>query len=208
MGVSDFKIAQHIEVYKDNEIIFSEGSKGRDMYVIISGDIEISQIINNKPFTLSILEPGDFFGEMSTIRGVPRVATAKAIGKVEVIKVSPEIFKSMIQHKPGFGVKIIKELCNRIDSGNKKIEKLSLLNQMERIIVMLSNLATDYGAKPFKSIKIVYDNALNEIALKTKADKETVGKIIASLAKYNRIGVVEEDGIKYIGLTDKLLRHD
>ena len=208
MGAQDFKIAQHVKMYKDNEIIFSEGSRGRDMYVIISGDVEISQMVNNKPFTLSILEPGDFFGEMSTIRGVPRIATAKAMGKVEVIQVSPDIFKSMIQHKPGFGVKIIKELCNRIESGNKKIEKLSFLNNMERIIVMLSNLATDYGKKALKSIKILYDATISEIAHKTKSDNETVGKIIATLAKYNRLEVIEENGVKYINLTDRLLRHD
>lgn len=203
---SSFKATNHIKIYKKGSIIFSEGKKGREMYVILKGEIEITKMIHNESHTLSILKPGSFFGEMSTIRGSDRVATATAHSDVECLQVSPDTFKKMLQDKPGFGIKVIKELCNRIEAANKQIEKLTLLNQTERIIVILTNLATNYGSKPFKSMKIKYDIALTEIANKTKFDPKTVEKIVVTLARYGKMEVVDENDTKYINLTDKLLK--
>ncbi len=204
MVTKDFNIASHVKQYTDGLEIFSQGTKGRDMFVIMKGEVEITQMINNEPHVLSYLKAGEFFGEMSTIRGVPRIATAKARGAVECLRISPDAFKSMIQQKPGFGIKVIKVLCDRIEAGNKKLEKLTLLNQTEKIIVVLFNLATDHGQKAFKPIKILYNLVTSEIANKTKMDTETVGKVIATLARFGKLEVQEENNERYVNLSNKL----
>ncbi len=200
----DFNITNHVKQYSDGVEIFSEGTKGRDMFVVMKGEVEISQMINNEPHVLSYLKAGEFFGEMSTIRGVPRIATAKARGDVECLRISPDAFKSMIQQKPGFGVKVIKVLCDRIEAGNKKLEKLTLLNQTEKVIVVLVNLATEHGKKPFKPMKILYENVTTEIANKTKMDQETVGKVIVTLARFGKLQVEEVNNERFVNLSDKL----
>ncbi len=207
MQTKDFNIAQHIKVFTNGDIIFQEGSKGREMYVILKGEVEITKLISGQPHVLSIIRSGEFFGEMSTIRGVPRVATARAIGQVECLGVNPDSFKAVLQRKPGFGIKVIKELCDRIEAANKQIEKMALLRELEKITVQLVNIATNYGQKPFTNMKINYDNALNEVASKIKSDREMVGKIFASMVKYNRIDVIVDAGIRYIQLSDKLLKN-
>lgn len=69
------------ETYSDGQIIFSEGSSGDWVYVIISGSVEISKMINGKKFILEILKEGEVFGEISFIGGVKRTATVTSVGE-------------------------------------------------------------------------------------------------------------------------------
>ena len=67
------------ETYKAGEIVFKEGSHGAAVYVLSSGKVEISKMIQGRKFVVEILGPGDIFGEMSYIDHAPRSATAIAL---------------------------------------------------------------------------------------------------------------------------------
>jgi len=67
------------ETYKAGEIVFKEGSHGAAVYVLSSGRVEISKVIQGRKFVVEILGPGDIFGEMSYIDHAPRSATAIAL---------------------------------------------------------------------------------------------------------------------------------
>ncbi len=206
MNNNNFNITKYIKVFDSGDSIFLEGSKGREMYVIIKGKVEISQLINNERHILSILKPGDFFGEMSTIRGLARSATATAMTYLECVVVAPDIFKNMLQFKPGFGIKVIKELCNRIEKSNKQVERLTLLNQTEKVTAVLVNIATDNGTKPFKEAKILYDAVVSEVMEKIKTNRNTVEKFIVTLSQYAKIKIVEQDNISYISINESILK--
>jgi len=208
MNQQGFNVTNYVKKFSKDKVIFNEGSKGREMYVIIKGKIQISQLVNNQAHVLSIMEEGTFFGEMSTIRGVPRVATATAESDVELLVVSPSTFRDLLQTKPGFGIKVIKELCNRLEDSNKRIEKLALLNQIERVVRLLMNLVTDHGQKAFKPMKLDYGNVIKEIVKDTRNDTEMAGKILATLAKYKRINVVEQGDARYVDISGELLKND
>lgn len=207
MSQQDFNIKNHISVFRDGKTIFTEGDKGREMFVILKGEVEISQKVNNEPMVLKKMVVGDFFGEMSTIRGVPRVATATAVGHVECLRILPETFKTMIHHKPGFGIKIIKELCLRIENGNHSIRDLSMLHNMERIIVFLFNIATNGGVTAFEKKKIVYRTIVTNLAKQFQIDQESVGSILEELHKKAKIKIEDEGSTRFILLTEKLLEY-
>ena len=67
------------ENYEAGEVIFEEGSHGTAVYVLSSGKVEISKIVQGKKTVLEVLGPGDIFGEMSFIDPAPRSATAIAL---------------------------------------------------------------------------------------------------------------------------------
>lgn len=67
------------ETYGAGEVIFKEGSHGAAVYVLSSGKVEISKMIQGKKIVVEILGPGDVFGEMSYIDHAPRSATAIAL---------------------------------------------------------------------------------------------------------------------------------
>ena len=58
--------------FRPGEVIFREGDKGNEMYVVRSGEVDIE--LDGK--VLETLARGGIFGEMALIDGSPRAATA------------------------------------------------------------------------------------------------------------------------------------
>lgn len=72
------------ETYKDGQIIIEEGSSGNWVYIVLSGSIEISKTIGGRKFIITVLEPGEVFGELGYLGAIKRTATAKAIGETTI----------------------------------------------------------------------------------------------------------------------------
>lgn len=69
------------EIYKDGQVIFREGTSGDWVYVILDGNVEISRTIGESKYTITVLEPGEVFGELGYLGDIKRTATARALGE-------------------------------------------------------------------------------------------------------------------------------
>ena len=78
-----FPIASE-ETFEDGQTILKEGSSGDWIYVVVSGSVEISKTIEERKFIISVLEPGEVFGELGYLGDIKRTATAQAVGKTTV----------------------------------------------------------------------------------------------------------------------------
>ena len=67
---------------KKGEVVYREGDLGTEMYVVQSGAIRIFRDIGGVKQELSIMEKGDFFGEIAVLEGLPRTASAEALDDV------------------------------------------------------------------------------------------------------------------------------
>ena len=79
------------------ETIFHEGDFGDRLFVIFKGEVEI--IRNGE--VLSVLNPGEIFGEIALISDEPRSATAVARTDVSAIAISRPAFQQLVTHLPG-----------------------------------------------------------------------------------------------------------
>lgn len=70
--------------FKDGDYIFKEGSYGDWIYVILSGQVEISKYCRGQKVIVETLKEGDVFGEMSFVDKTPRSASAIAKGNVSL----------------------------------------------------------------------------------------------------------------------------
>jgi CRP/FNR family transcriptional regulator, cyclic AMP receptor protein len=69
----------HNRVYAPNEYIFYQNDPGIGLYIIISGEILITQEEDNERFDLAVLGRGDFFGELALLDEEKRSASAIAL---------------------------------------------------------------------------------------------------------------------------------
>jgi CRP-like cAMP-binding protein len=86
-----FQIASY-EKFKDGQTIFTEGANGDWMYIVESGEVEISKKVAGQQIVIETLMPGDIFGEMAYIDRTPRSATATAKGTTEVGIIDRQFF--------------------------------------------------------------------------------------------------------------------
>lgn len=87
--------AQGVHHIDDGVIIFRQDTPGTMMFVLRSGKVRIFIESEDTPVTLTVLGPGDCFGEMAMFDGDVRTASAQAIGPVEVRAYSREEFESL-----------------------------------------------------------------------------------------------------------------
>jgi CRP-like cAMP-binding protein len=69
-----------LETFPAGKTILREGRVGTAFYVIVSGRVEVVRDIDGAdPVALATFGPGDFFGEIATIKHLPRSASVRAL---------------------------------------------------------------------------------------------------------------------------------
>lgn len=102
--------------YNANQEIFHMGDPGDSCYIVIEGDIEISVDRPNGKGTLLLGTVGQngIVGEIAIFGQVPRTATATAKTRVEVLRISAELFRSVIRENPDAAIELIRSLAGRL----------------------------------------------------------------------------------------------
>lgn len=86
--------------YVDGAPVFDEGAPGDSMYFIVNGHVRIekrSHAADSVRKTLTVLDAGDYFGEMALLDQKPRSASALATGSVRVLRLSKSAFDDLQQ---------------------------------------------------------------------------------------------------------------
>ena len=122
--------------YQKDEMLFAEGEFGDEFFVIQSGSVKISKIIDNKEVLLTTLTAGDIFGEMALLESKPRAASALASENCAVMAVNKANFELMIKTQPQLISKLTTLLSSRIWFTFKQLE----------VALMTSPLGKMYGA--------------------------------------------------------------
>ena len=100
--------------YEGGQVMFNAGDPGDAAYIVIDGSVEISVPTPSGPIVVNTLGKNDIIGEIAIFGDVPRTATAKAIGKIETLKISKELFIKVIRENPDAALELIRILATRL----------------------------------------------------------------------------------------------
>ena len=101
--------------FQRGELIFTEGSVGRHMYVINSGGVDILKRIQSKDVLIGSLGVGEIFGEMALVDDLPRSATAVAsAADTELVEIDHPHFVYLIGQQPAFALVVLKSLSLKL----------------------------------------------------------------------------------------------
>ena len=112
-------IEKCINEYDVGDVIFEEGSTGRELYVVLDGKIDIAKDSGAIRTTIVTLGKGEFFGEMAVIDGSSRSATAIAAApKTKVMRINHARFVYLVSQQPAFALMIMDALSKRLRASN------------------------------------------------------------------------------------------
>ncbi len=115
--------------FKKGNVIFKEQDKdSKKMYFIDSGRVKIVKKVGDSEATLTVLDSGDFFGELALITGNKRVASAIALTDCKLHTMDKETFELSLLNDKKFMRKILETLAFRLEETD-----LSLKRHLERI---------------------------------------------------------------------------
>ena len=71
--------------------LFKEGESGREMFVLVDGEVEVLRRSRRGHETpVAVLGPGDWFGEMSILDVLPRSATTRVIAPARLLRITAQ----------------------------------------------------------------------------------------------------------------------
>ena len=114
--------------FKKGNVIFKEQEDSKKMYFIDSGRVKIVKKVGDSEAALTILDSGDFFGELALITGNKRVASAVALTACKLHTMDKETFESNLLNDKKFMRKILETLAFRLEEND-----LNLKRHLERI---------------------------------------------------------------------------
>jgi CRP/FNR family cyclic AMP-dependent transcriptional regulator len=134
--------------YSDGELICREGESNSEMFVIQSGSVRIFKAAAapsprssaGSEVELALLHKGDFFGEMSLLEGLPRDASAQAVGDAQVLVMTPGALLVRLRRDPTFSFELLRRLSARVRSLNA------------RLLSALAERASDARERPVDSL--------------------------------------------------------
>ena len=103
------------KTFGNGEIIIKEGDLGNSFFKIIEGNAVVYKNYGQPDqVKLTVLEPGQFFGEMAVIEAYPRSSTVVADGSVKVVEVPGEEINNYYREDPKMIIAIMKHLGDRV----------------------------------------------------------------------------------------------
>ena len=96
------------------DVIYSENDEASEMFVIQSGQIELTKTYGGEVRNIAKLGAGDFFGEMSLLEDQARETTAKALSDYKILSIDPSTFDQLIQENPEIAVRMLRKLSRRL----------------------------------------------------------------------------------------------
>src|SRR5437763_1438629 len=102
-----------VRKHRAGTTLFREGDPGRTMYVIRSGKVNIWKQISESEITLAMLGPGEFFGEMALLEGLPRSAGATVVDDASLIELEGSAFETLVRKNSEIAVRLMRRLSSR-----------------------------------------------------------------------------------------------
>ena len=92
------------------KVLARQGQQGEEFFVIVSGKAEATR----QGVTIGTLGAGSFFGEMSLLERLPRVATVTTSEPTTVLVLTATAFDKLVASMPSVDRKMLIVLANRL----------------------------------------------------------------------------------------------
>ncbi len=136
--------AQKLRHYEapEGEIIVKEGDAGNSLFLLLKGEVEVSQALTMKITTDETLDSREkaitrlrgnvhpFFGEMSIFSDHDtRSATIRAVSKCSLAEITRDDFFTVVRNHPEHGIRVLvniaQVLASRLKKTNNDVMKLT-----------------------------------------------------------------------------------
>lgn len=88
--------------FAKGQAIIRQGDPVGPMFIVQHGHVRVHAAINGVRKNLAFLRDGDFFGELSVLKGVPRSASAEAVQDCQLLALKPEAVLALKGEFPDF----------------------------------------------------------------------------------------------------------
>jgi CRP/FNR family cyclic AMP-dependent transcriptional regulator len=132
--------------YPKGEVIFHQGDVGTALFIIRKGQVAIRlSSPDGKEATLTLLERGDFFGELALLDGEPRSTDAVAREETELLSLQRESFHVFLASSPQAALGLLASMSRMVRRVTQLVHDATFLDARSRLVRVLLELARSQG---------------------------------------------------------------
>ena len=170
--------------------IYLAGDPSENLYFLKEGRVKISRIDESgKEITLTLLEPGEIFGELGLFDDSPRETAATALEDSLICMMKRGDFQKIMSDKPELSFKLNKLIGLRFRKLENRIEELLFRDVPSRLARLLLRLADEHPRQTPDGLRINIKLSQQELANLIGATREMTSLVINSFKKDGLIEV-------------------
>ena len=184
--------------FADGEVIFMRGDPGSTLMILVEGRVRIGvNTSDGREMLLTIMEPGQIFGEMSLLDGQARSADATAMGETLVLALERADFLATLRQFPESALRLCAMLSQKLRRSTDQVEGVTLhpVNvRLARLLLTIAAQASKQSSKPIAGI--------GNPRLKGNPTQRDLGQLIGAsrqkvnfhLGQWQAEGIIARDG--------------
>src|SRR5438067_2237138 len=185
-----------------DEIVLMQGDKHGDLYIVERGSVRVVLTSpDGREVVLALLGPGEFFGELSLLDGLPGSAEVIAQEDCSLLRLRREHFRSFLRTHPDTAEALLAVLSRRIRDTNTLVYDTTFRDVPSRLANAIVKLATTHGRREEDGIVIGLRLTQEALASMIGSSRISINKY---LRQWERRGFISSKGgmIKILKLED------
>jgi CRP/FNR family cyclic AMP-dependent transcriptional regulator len=171
------------------ESVYAEGEVAEHCFLLHEGRVRLVKRIRGAERSLSVLKPGDLFGEDALVPRLPRAASALALTEVRVLALDRATFGSLVASNPEVASRLVEQLVRRLRSAEEQLENAMLRDAPSRVVNTLLRLSA--FAEPGPEGHVLRVSPL-ELSARVGLDVDEVKRAVKQLRDGGYLDVVDE----------------
>ncbi|MBN1158102.1 MAG: Crp/Fnr family transcriptional regulator [Bacteroidales bacterium] len=194
-------IDQDPDFYRRGSVIYTEGSRIRGFYCIVSGIIKIYKTgFDGKEQIIRFAKKGDIMGFRSTITHEPACTTAQALEDAYIFFVHGDLVLEFVKENGDFALELLQIACKELGEANDYITDIAQKTVRERLAEIIIHLLNEFNLDQENYLKITLtrEELANIVGTATES-------VIRLLSEFKQDGLIELKGRKIKILDEKTL---
>lgn len=184
--------------YADGTPLSHRGEIAQEWCGVAKGAVRISSVsLAGKQISLTYVEPGIWFGDISLFDGLPRTHDAHTHGETTLLTVRRPDFRELLTKHPELYEALLRLNCRRLRLMFDMIEDLNTRPLAARLAKQVLLLARSYGVQEGDEVRIGLQLAQEDLAQLLGASRQRVNQ---ELKAFEREGAVRVEPTRLVVL--------
>lgn len=182
-----------------DETIYHQDERATMLRVVVHGAVKlVRHTMDGKDVLLDMLQPGEYFGNLSTTGKAIYSETARAQTDVCILSIRMSDFRSLMNDYPKVAVAVLDITADRLQSSQDKIRHLTTRTVKKRIAHILVMLSEKFGEQSTHGLLLQLPLSRKDLADMAGTSSETASRIMSDFQDRDII----KTGRQWVAISD------
>jgi CRP-like cAMP-binding protein len=165
--------------FQDKEMLYQAGSPAHELYLLETGRVRLfSHSARGRNLTLSVVEPGDIFGELALFPHKHQASQAQALSAGALYAIPRRQLEPFLGSDPSLILHIMENLGRRLQAVERRLGDLVFKSVPDRLAALLLDLAGPVTGQSHGPARLPDHYTHSQLAEMINTHRETVTKTL------------------------------